>query len=169
MAKRFRKIIHKFGDIIGVVGILFFDLITAIFYIACLYLPFNHYRTFFYWAFRIYLILIIVLIILGEIHYFRWFVMDGKQKINCHHCGKKVTAIRKEIWNQNEYPPVDFLYPINGYKRMIHLQTRRPVLFYTCPDCGATEYICPYCLKPVGQNDEECPHCKKRMVRNTRI
>ena len=171
MVKHYNKIASKIGDVIGVICILFFDIITVIFCFACLYVPFNNYHVgaFFYWAFRAYIVFAIVIIILGEIHYFRWFVLDKKQNVNCHNCGEKVVARRKEIWNPDEYPSVDFLYPIHGCQRMIRLQTCRPVLFYTCPVCGTSEYICPYCHKPVNKEDEKCPHCGKRMVRNTHL
>jgi DNA-directed RNA polymerase subunit RPC12/RpoP len=42
-------------------------------------------------------------------------------------------------------------------------------LHYKCPECGHEEYICPYCHKPVHKDDEKCPHCKKRMIRDLKI
>ena len=135
-----------------------------------LYFPFINYHdsAFFHWVFNIYVALVIVLITCGEIHYFRWFVFDRKQNVNCHDCGEKVDADRIELYSPNVDLPIDFLYPITKRLRIIRLQTCYPVLFYTCPKCGTSEYICPYCHKPVRKEDEKCPHCGKRMVRNTR-
>lgn len=167
MTTHFRKIARKLDDIIEVFIILFSDIVCAIMdFFVFLYFPFINYHdsAFFHWVFNIYVALVIVLIICGEIHYFRWFVLDKKQNVNCHNCGEKVVAKRKEIWNPDEYPSVDFLYPITTYLKLIRLQTCRPVLFYTCHKCGTSEYICPYCHKPIDKEDSKCPHCGKRNV-----
>lgn len=171
MAKHFRTIVDKIDDTLGAISILFFDLINAASYfiVFFLILPTSHFTILHQWCFRIYIILVLLLTLFGEIHFFRWFIFDGKQNVNCHNCGENVVARRIDLYNADDYSPVEFFYPITSSLRIIRLQICRPISHYKCPECGHEEYICPYCHKPVHKDDEKCPHCKKRMIRDLKI
>ena len=41
----------------------------------------------------------------------------------------------------------------------------RPRLHLHCPHCGLDEIVCPYCDKPISEDDKKCPHCGKRVLR----
>lgn len=170
--KKNRKIINKTDDIIDAIGILLFDLGLAAFFFFFVviptihhqFIPTIHHRCFF----RICIMLVLLLTLFGEIHFFRWFVFDGKQNINCHNCGENVVAKRIEVYNPDNYLPVMILSNLYAFIATIRIQICRPILHYTCPKCGATEYICPYCHKIVHKEDEKCPYCGRRMIKNMR-
>lgn len=171
--KSFTKIADIIGSIVCLFGILISDILTAIFCFVLFYIPIDQYVTrqypVIYWIFCGLVVFASVLILFGIVHYIKWFIVNQKTFLDCHCCGKQVVASRKEVWDSDEYTTVVIFDTIESSKRTRRIQIYRPMLFYKCPTCGHEEYICPYCHKPVNKENEKCPHCEKRIVRNYRL
>lgn len=171
--KRFIKKTDTIGGVVSLVGILISDVLTAIFFFVLFYIPIDQYVTrqypVIYWIFCGFVVFASVLILFGIVHYIKWFVVNQKTLLDCHGCGKQVEATRKEVWDSDEHTTVVILDTIESSQRTRRVQIYRPMLFYKCPTCGLEEYICPYCHKPVSKENDKCPHCGKRIIRNTRM
>lgn len=172
--KRYTKITDIIGGIISLIGILISDILAAIFCCVIFCLPIDLSNTrgnpAVYWILGGFVFIVcFVIIIFGITHYIKWFIINRMAFIKCHDCGKEVAATRKEVWDPDEHTTVVVLDLIESIQRTIRVQRYRPMLHYKCPTCGHEEYICPYCHKPVDKHDNQCPHCKKGIVRNTRI
>lgn len=113
-------------------------------------------------AIYIHIITVSIMVLLGQIHVYKWFIRDYVTNERCDKCGNKVIVSNREkssncsIW-------VDPLVGLHIIQRIFREQLYRPRLHYTCDVCGHEECICPYCHKPVGENDKKCPHCRKRI------
>lgn len=144
------------GDItIAINGLILLGFIYWIFvdYLICI--PF-------WYIGSAYIILCILFIIWGYIHYVRWHFLRKKVELPCHCCGTKVWAERKKIIEA--HAKVTPLAGIRILLKTIRLQIYRPIFLYTCPTCGHIEYICPYCHKQISKDDRRCPHCGKKNV-----
>ncbi len=174
MKSYMNKIVEKIGDIIGLVGILLSDMVVALLCLAVMYMLLDicfpsDYVALTYWILGGYILSVSIIIIRGIVHYTKWFILNRKMYVYCHSCGEKVAAIRKEVWDSDEYATVYILYSIESIQRTNRIQKYRPMMYYKCSSCGHEEYICPYCHKPVSKENDKCPHCQKRIIRNTRI
>ena len=119
----------------------------------------------------LFVVVVTFLILNGLSHYFKWFVLNNI-KSSCTQCENNVVAARKAVWHPDEYISVNFSRfgsVLRGMKKLIQLQKYRPMMYYKCPTCGHEEYICPYCHKPVEKYDDQCPHCKNKIVRHTEV
>ncbi len=152
----FRLIFLFLGDItIAINGLILLGFIYWIFVDYLIYIPF-------WYIGSAYIILCVIIIFVGYIHYVRWHYIRKKVELPCHCCGTIVWAERKKIIEA--HTKVTPLAGIHVLLRTIRVQIYRPILLYTCPICGHEEYICPYCHKTVSEADEKCPHCNKKMI-----
>lgn len=100
--------------------------------------------------------------IVGIIHYIKWFVCKPPIHLNCHNCGEKVTASKSDIYNiDSKFDPMAEHHQFQSIARLLKY---RPRLFYVCPTCGQEECICPYCHKAIHPDDIKCLACGKRIL-----
>ncbi len=112
-------------------------------------------------ALWLHIVTIIVLVILGQIHCYKWYIRTNTLETKCDKCGKKTLATNNEPFRLSI--EVDPFWGWHMLQSIYQEQLYRPRLHYTCEDCGHEEYICPYCNEPIGKDDKRCPHCKKKI------
>ena len=103
----------------------------------------------------LYWIAVLIMKFLGHRHIYMWYDKDYPKHIKCKCCALEANLCRKDIYN--------------GYLEYHHRSTLlarflRPRLHLHCPNCGLDEIVCPYCDKPISENDKKCPHCGKRVL-----
>ena len=112
-------------------------------------------------ALWLHIVTIVVLVILGQIHCYKWYIRTNTLETKCNKCGEKTLATNNKPFKLSI--EVDPFWGWHMLQSIYQQQRYRPRLHYICADCGHEEYICPYCHKPVGKDDKKCPHCKKRI------
>lgn len=113
------------------------------------------------WTIRIYITICLVLIIIGQIYYYKWNVRKYSVDVHCHRCGKKTKASLPDYGEVTcEIDPNAQYHQI---KSAVESQIYRPKLHYVCSTCGHEEYICPYCHNEITATEHKCPHCGKRI------
>lgn len=164
------KPVNKTMDVIGLFAVILGDIQASLFVIAVVLLFYSIFNDKFpaaeiipLWVVNYILIGTgVTLTALGAIHYFRWYVWRKKLALDCPKCQQKVIATRKEVREfKVEVTPWAEFYVM---RYAFWIQIYRPRYHYICPTCGHEEYICPYCHKPIGKDDEKCPHCAKRVM-----
>jgi len=106
----------------------------------------------------------LILIILGIGHQIKWMIKDHKYPAHCSHCGQEVEAERTKYSKISlEWDPAADWHVLQDY---VWRNIYRPRLWYKCPSCEHEEYICPYCYEPMKKEDDKCPHCGKRILKD---
>ena len=104
-----------------------------------------------------------VLVILGQIHAYKWHIRNYAIKKQCSKCSNDVEVSNQDEESSHVSIAIDPFWGLHMLQHIYRSQVYRPRLHYSCKTCGQEEYICPYCHRPVGENDKKCPHCRKRI------
>lgn len=110
----------------------------------------------------------LVVLIIGWIHYIRWFFKKQVKHMKCHQCGEDVIAEMPALDNLDSIISV---FPSTDYyigKHLIKLQSQYPCLQYKCEKCGHEETICLSCGEVLGEK-EKCPSCGKKIYTHVQI
>lgn len=124
-----------------------------------------------------YAILVLLIILRNAIHRSKWYVCKNPTKIQCLHCHQSVPVTRYDEERCLNAPftiyiprGIHFLH-IKSDKIPFYEIAYRPYLQLDCPECGEKQVICPYCHKPIQQDQVKCksdklsvcPHCEKKI------
>ena len=125
--------------------------------------------------FLIYWILTFLEIIREQWFAYKWYVMDPPKSIHCPSCHtyvhlknpkqRKDTAISPPFTIHlivNKSGDIDMSFKSDEERYVAFFL--RPRLHLHCPHCGLDEIVCPYCDKPIPEEDKKCPHCGKRVL-----
>ncbi len=156
--KYFKYLVTQIPDIVTTYAYLYFIFIPIRYLLNLCLGRFGVPSNVVYWFC---IICVTVLVILGQIHTYRWYQRYYEIETQCSKCGNTIMASyaptqKNELW-------VDPFWQWHVLQSIYQRQMRRPRLHYICPDCGYDEYICPYCHKPVGKDDKKCPNCRKNV------
>ena len=113
----------------------------------------------------VYWLLFFVFSIYGQWHVYKWYYKPAPKSTTCPCCNTvvKVTNLEKTK-NSSHCVLISPFVDILQYYYVILMSFFRPRLHLHCPNCGLDEIVCPYCDKPISENDKKCPHCGKRVL-----
>ena len=130
------------------------------------------------YAWYTYVVIVLLIIIRNAIHRVKWYVYKYPAKIRCPKCQKTVPVTRYNderclnapfsLYVGGRY--IAFIHPISDKIPFLEM-AYRPYLQLDCPECGEKQVICPYCHKPIPEEQVEChydkpsvcPHCGKKI------
>jgi len=136
---------------------------------ACILVGFCHNEDFCYELLIIFSIIYIVEVLLFTIiallHIHKWYIKTIVRTINCPTCGSVVNIKNRK--DEDSSMDVNFSISIITFFQYYYVLLMilfRPRLYLHCPHCGVEEIVCPYCNKPISEEDKKCPHCGKRVL-----
>jgi len=135
-------------------GVFYFVVYVILFQVIG-FLPFNVSNLFVAILMVVYWIFALALCVLGHRHIYKWYDRDSLSQILCPQCGEDITLQRLGE---------DAEHLVFHHKDIIWARFFRPRLYLHCPHCGVEEIVCPYCNKPISEEDKKCPHCGKRVL-----
>ena len=130
------------------------------------------------YAWYTYVAIVLLIIVRNAIHRTKWYVCEHPTRVRCHQCRKPVLARRYGDERCLNAPfgiyisgkIIQLIHPVSDKIPFFEI-LYRPYLQLDCPECGEKQVICPYCHKPIPQEQVEChynkvsicPHCGKKI------
>ena len=149
------RVLNVIGLILGSINPILRKFVVAAFIYAVTYAIVSK-RITFLWKYGYVLSIIYWGLVIAEIireHCFaiKWYIKKYPKSINCPNCQSHVFLENPQQGRGFDSFPSEYGYGI--HEMMVFFF--RPRLHLHCPNCGLDEIVCPYCDKPISENDKK--------------